>query len=63
MYESGSGEMMRWIQYPDGIFKVATIDKWMVVVTGRKRLDELRKAPDDALSFQEATDEVCSRPG
>jgi len=55
--------MLRWIQYPDGIFKVATIDKWMVVVTGRKRLDELRKAPDDALSFQEATDEVCSRPG
>ncbi|KAL9714650.1 hypothetical protein Ac2012v2_001309 [Leucoagaricus gongylophorus] len=45
-------------RYPDGIFKVATIDKWMVVVTGRKRLDELRKAPDDALSFQEATDET-----
>lgn len=41
---------------------MATINKWIVVVTGRNHLDEFRKAPDDVLSFQEAIDDVCSRP-
>jgi hypothetical protein len=33
----------------------------MVVLTGRRFLDELRKAPDDVLSFQEAMNDVGHR--
>ena len=32
--------------------------RWHVIVSGPKLVDELRKAPDDVLSFLEATREV-----
>ncbi|KAF5349477.1 hypothetical protein D9756_008934 [Leucocoprinus leucothites] len=44
-------------RYPNGVFKVATISKWIVILTGQKHLDELRKASDDILSFEGAVDE------
>ena len=40
------------------MFKVALFDQWMVVVNGRKLVDDLRKRPDDELSFNEAIEEV-----
>ena len=32
--------------------------RWHVIVLGPKLIDDLRKAPDDVLSFHEATREV-----
>ncbi|XP_006458661.1 hypothetical protein AGABI2DRAFT_217430 [Agaricus bisporus var. bisporus H97] len=45
-------------RYPTGIFKIANISSWIVVLTGRQFLDELRKAPDDVLSFRQAMNDV-----
>ena len=41
----------------DPIFKVPTINHWLVVVSG-KYTDELQRAPEDVLSFNEAANEV-----
>ena len=35
------------------------LDGWLVVFTGPKLIDELRKSPDDELSSVEGTAEVC----
>jgi hypothetical protein len=48
-------------QYRHSIFKVPNFSRWTVVVTGSKFIDELRKAPEDVLSFSEATDEVMTQ--
>ncbi|KAI0070826.1 cytochrome P450 [Panus rudis PR-1116 ss-1] len=45
-------------KYKGGAFKVPRIFSWHVIVTGPKMVDELRKAPDDYLSFDEATAEA-----
>lgn len=45
------------LQYKDGIFKIATLDKWIVFVSTVKLIDEMRKAPE--LSFPEASNTVC----
>lgn len=37
---------------------MADLGRWQVVVRGSSFIDELRRAPNDVLSFQEATDEV-----
>ena len=42
-------------------FKVANRYRWVVVLSGRDHVEELRKAPDDALSFPEAANEVRSQ--
>lgn len=39
-------------------FKVATPDRWQVVVSGLDMVDEMRKAPDEVFGFLEATMEV-----
>ncbi|KAF8887392.1 cytochrome P450 [Infundibulicybe gibba] len=39
------------------IFKVPGLNYWVVVLTDQKMIDELRRAPDDALSFQDAVNE------
>jgi len=44
-------------RYPNGVFKIATMSKWLLFGTGKQFLDELRKAPDEVLSFQEAVNE------
>lgn len=34
--------------------------RWQIVVTGPQLVDEVRKAPDEIMSFQEAVYEVCT---
>ena len=43
------------LQY--SIFKIPTLDRWIVIVSG-KYIDELYRAPDDVMSFMEAAKEV-----
>ncbi|KZT23027.1 cytochrome P450 [Neolentinus lepideus HHB14362 ss-1] len=38
-------------RYQGGWFKVPILDRWMVVVSGKKLSDELRAAPDDIFSL------------
>ncbi|KXN83236.1 Ent-kaurene oxidase [Leucoagaricus sp. SymC.cos] len=45
-------------KYPGQPFKVATMSRWIVILGGSKHLDELRKAPDNVLSFREAAAET-----
>ncbi|KZV74005.1 cytochrome P450 [Peniophora sp. CONT] len=46
-----------YTKYKPGVFKVANIDGWAVVATGAQYIDEVRKAPDEVLSFVEATEQ------
>ncbi|KAF9000036.1 cytochrome P450 [Hymenopellis radicata] len=43
--------------YKDQPFKVALPDGWRVVITNPELVEELRKAPEDTLSFDEAVNE------
>ena len=45
-------------QYFGGVFKVALYDRWLVVISGRKLIEDLRKRPDDEVSFTEAIEDV-----
>ena len=40
------------------MFKIPTPERWIVVVTGPKLIDELRKFPDEQVSFLDAAGEV-----
>ncbi|PCH34274.1 cytochrome P450 [Wolfiporia cocos MD-104 SS10] len=40
------------------VFKVAMLDRWIVVVSGAKMNEELRRLPDEAMSFIDAADEI-----
>ncbi|KIM67603.1 hypothetical protein SCLCIDRAFT_1111427 [Scleroderma citrinum Foug A] len=46
-------------QYKDGFFKVPMMNRWVVVITGPRLLEELRKIPDERLSFDHAIRDVC----
>ncbi|PIL30278.1 hypothetical protein GSI_07458 [Ganoderma sinense ZZ0214-1] len=45
------------LRYPDSAFKVATFDRWLIVVSGWEMVEELPKRPQEELSgppiFQE----------
>lgn len=41
-------------KYYGSVFKVPLLDQWIVVVSGPKMVDELRRRPDDELSFSES---------
>lgn len=45
-------------QYKDSFFKVPTMNRWVVVITGPRLLEELRKIPDERLSFDHAMQDV-----
>lgn len=45
-------------QYYGTAFKVPTIGKWFVVVSGPQMADDLRKATDESVSFREALVDV-----
>ena len=48
-------------QYPGSAFKVPTFSTasgWLIVVSGTKLVEDIRKAPSDVLSFREASIEV-----
>ncbi|KAI0320025.1 cytochrome P450 [Amylostereum chailletii] len=42
-------------KYKPGVFKIAHFDGWRVIVAGRGLIEDIGKAPDDVLSFDEAT--------
>ncbi|KAI9060502.1 cytochrome P450 [Trametes sanguinea] len=44
--------------YHGSVFKVAMMDQWLVVVSGPELVDELRKRPDNELSFHEGIGEI-----
>ena len=48
-------------QYRGGAFRVANHNRWHIVVTGPQLIEELKKAPDDVLSFNDAIVEVSLR--
>lgn len=48
------------IQYKSSAFKVANLNRWMVVINSPKLIEELRKAPGYEISFSEAANEVRS---
>jgi len=45
------------IQYPEGIYKIPSIDRWHVIVNSTRFVDDLRKASDTQISFAEAVSE------
>ncbi|RDB27628.1 Ent-kaurene oxidase [Hypsizygus marmoreus] len=44
-------------KYGHSIFRVPTWDRWIVIVHGPKFIEDLRKAPEEVLSFHDATNE------
>ncbi|KAH9914911.1 cytochrome P450 [Epithele typhae] len=44
-------------KYYGSAFKVATLDRWIVIVSGPKMVEDLRKRPDDEVSFVEGAEE------
>ncbi|KZV65871.1 cytochrome P450 [Peniophora sp. CONT] len=47
---------MGYEKYKPGVFKVANIDGWVIIAAGTQAVDEVRKAPDEVLSFFEAAE-------
>jgi len=51
---SGFSKLQRgYDKYRPGIFKVATLHRWLVIVTGSQHIEELRKATEEELSVVE----------
>ena len=49
-------------QHKSAPFKIANKYGWMVILGNRKHIEELRRAPDDELSFFQATVDVSNYP-
>ena len=47
-------------QHKAAPFKVAELYHWVVILSSREHVEEIRKAPDDTLSFAEAASEVSN---
>ncbi|KAJ7689419.1 cytochrome P450 [Mycena rosella] len=47
-----------YLKYPGRAFKVPLANRWLVVLNGRTLIDDLRKAPADALCFHEGTNSI-----
>ncbi|KAH7926831.1 cytochrome P450 [Leucogyrophana mollusca] len=47
-----------YTRYGGKPFKVAVLHQWMVIVSEPKLMEELRKSPDDELSFMEAANDA-----
>ncbi|KAL0574344.1 hypothetical protein V5O48_007606 [Marasmius crinis-equi] len=45
-------------KFPNQAFKIPTLDRYIVVVTGRDMINDIIKAGDDELSFRQASNEV-----
>ncbi|KAK7686510.1 hypothetical protein QCA50_010108 [Cerrena zonata] len=45
-------------KYKGGIFKIAMLDRWVVVFSGPELVDELRRMPDEMVSFQAAAEDL-----
>jgi hypothetical protein len=46
------------MKHKGGMFRVPLIDRWVVVLTGPRLIEELRKVPEDELSFDHAMRDV-----
>ncbi|KAJ3557279.1 hypothetical protein NP233_g11785 [Leucocoprinus birnbaumii] len=55
-----AGDLIKegYSRYPGQPFRVATLSRWIVLLSGKQHIDDIRKAPDDVLSFIEATEET-----
>ncbi|PBK99161.1 cytochrome P450 [Armillaria gallica] len=49
-------------KFSNRVFKVAHLNRWMVVVASPELIEDLRRAPEDVLSFQEGVSEVLQIP-
>lgn len=47
-----------YFQYRGSVFRVPLLDQWVVVVSGAKMNEELRRIPDDKMSFLAAAQDV-----
>lgn len=45
-------------QYKDRVYRIAHPLGWMLIVSSPKYIDELKRTPDDKLSFDDGTREV-----
>ena len=45
-------------QYRGKVFKIATLDRWAVVISGKALVDELRRLPEDVMSVQAGLNEA-----
>lgn len=52
--------MVLFYQYPGTAFKVPMLSKWMIVISGPKMVDDIRRATDDQVDFNDAVAEVCA---
>ncbi|KIL64963.1 hypothetical protein M378DRAFT_162532 [Amanita muscaria Koide BX008] len=54
-------EMMQegYNKFHGSLFKIPTLTSWIIIATGGKLIDEIRRAPDDALSVFESINEIC----
>ncbi|TDL22831.1 cytochrome P450 [Rickenella mellea] len=43
-----------YLKHKNGIFKVSQLDRWHVIISGPKLIDEVRRAPDNKLSLEAA---------
>ncbi|KAF8906748.1 cytochrome P450 [Gymnopilus junonius] len=47
-----------YTKFPGSAFKVPTISRWTVVVSGQQMIDDIKRATDDQMSFEEAVAET-----
>lgn len=48
-------------QFYNTTYKVPTLDSWLVIVSGPKMIDDVRRRPDGEMSFDAGVQEVCMR--
>ena len=47
-------------QWPNKMFKIPDLLQWVVVATDPSMIEEIRKAPENVLSFMDALEEVSN---
>ncbi len=46
------------IKHREGFFRLATLQRWLVIVTGTQYIEEMRKASEDELTRIDAASQV-----
>ncbi|KAH9477540.1 Cytochrome P450 monooxygenase 71 [Psilocybe cubensis] len=49
-------------KYRDAAFKISNIGRWVVMVSGSQMLEDIRRASEDQLSFDDAVGEISEDP-
>ncbi|KAF8633024.1 hypothetical protein AX15_001616 [Amanita polypyramis BW_CC] len=62
LYNAAEMIQQGYERFSPGVFKIAGLNHWIVVVCGNKFIEELRKAPDEVISFQEAANDMVQIP-